>query len=258
MNTGDFILFSDESGNPNPKSVDPNYPIFVRIFCVFRQDHYSNIVAPAFANLKSTHLGDPSIILHEREIRLAEPPFDFQGDEPKRQDFMRELGDTIAAANFTMVAAIVDKRQQLRVPNQASALDRLAFNACMVRIRDFLNGCNQATLPTPVVVEAQGRQQDDALRQELWSLSAQWHTRGRTSPRFQASFDDKKSNTVGVQIADLAARPVGTHILRPQQVNRAWDVLQPKLYCDPQGNTGGWGLITIPSRPTRQNDEAPE
>lgn len=255
MNTGDFIIFSDESGNSDPKSVDPNYPIFVRIFCVFRRDYYCNNVAPAFANLKSTHLGDPSTILHEREIRLAEPPFDFQGDEQKRQDFMRELSEAIAAVNFTIVAAIVDKRQQLRVSNQSSALDRLAFNACMVRIRDFLKGYNQATLPTPVVVEAQGRQQDDALRQELWSMSARWHTQGRTSPSFQASFDDKKNNTVGVQVADLTARPVGVHILRPQQVNRAWDVFQPKLYCDPQGNTEGWGLITIPPR---QNDEAPE
>ena len=34
----DYIVFADESGDPNPASVDANYPVFVLNFCVFRKD----------------------------------------------------------------------------------------------------------------------------------------------------------------------------------------------------------------------------
>lgn len=36
----------------------------------------------------------------------------------------------------------------------------------------------------------------------------------------------------GLQLADLVARPIGMHVLRPEQKNRAFDVLKAKFYCD--------------------------
>lgn len=37
----------------------------------------------------------------------------------------------------------------------------------------------------------------------------------------------------GMGIADLVARPVGRHILRPEQPNRAWDILKKKFRRGP-------------------------
>jgi hypothetical protein len=45
----------------------------------------------------------------------------------------------------------------------------------------------------------------------------------------QLVMSSKESNAAGMQIADLVARPVGIHALRPMQKNRAFDVLQNKL-----------------------------
>ncbi len=42
-------------------------------------------------------------------------------------------------------------------------------------------------------------------------------------------FVDKKSNSSGLQLADLMARPIGLKVLRPLQENRAFDVIRPKL-----------------------------
>lgn len=41
---------------------------------------------------------------------------------------------------------------------------------------------------------------------------------------------DKKTNSCGLQFADLTARPIGLSVLRPNQPNRAFDILQNKLY----------------------------
>ena len=42
----------------------------------------------------------------------------------------------------------------------------------------------------------------------------------------------------GLQLADLVARPVGLHTLKPEQINRAFDLLQEKFFCD-----GGRGKL---------------
>lgn len=41
---------------------------------------------------------------------------------------------------------------------------------------------------------------------------------------------DKKSNSSGLQLADLTARPVGINYLKPLQPNRAYDIIISKIY----------------------------
>ncbi len=48
---------------------------------------------------------------------------------------------------------------------------------------------------------------------------------------FDVVFVDKKANSAGLQLADLVARPVGIHYLRPQHENRAFEVLRQKFLC---------------------------
>ena len=36
----------------------------------------------------------------------------------------------------------------------------------------------------------------------------------------------------GLQLADLVARPIGLDFLRPEQENKAFEVLKKKFYCD--------------------------
>ncbi|QBN92414.1 DUF3800 domain-containing protein [Xanthomonas oryzae pv. oryzae] len=57
---------------------------------------------------------------------------------------------------------------------------------------------------------------------------------------------DKKSNAIGLQLADLVARPIGMRQLRPDQPNRAWDVIEQKLDKDATGRYLGYGLKCFP------------
>lgn len=42
-------------------------------------------------------------------------------------------------------------------------------------------------------------------------------------------FADKKSNSCGLQLADLTARPIGIHYLRPEQDNAAYEIIKLKI-----------------------------
>lgn len=57
---------------------------------------------------------------------------------------------------------------------------------------------------------------------------------------------DKRTNSEGLQLADLMARPVGLHVLRPQQPNRAWDVLASKIFTNDSGAVQATGLKILP------------
>ena len=46
--------------------------------------------------------------------------------------------------------------------------------------------------------------------------------------------------------ADLIARPIGLHVLRPEQDNRAYSVLEAKFDRAPDESPDGWGLKCYP------------
>ena len=62
----------------------------------------------------------------------------------------------------------------------------------------------------------------------------------------QIIFADKKTNSAGLQLADLTARPIGRHVLDPAQPNRAWEIVETKLRRSPAGVVRGWGLKVFP------------
>ena len=64
---------------------------------------------------------------------------------------------------------------------------------------------------------------------------------------FEIVFADKKVNSSGLQLADLTARPIGLHVVKPSQSNRTWGVIEPKLDHDEHGKYEGWGLKIFPS-----------
>ena len=50
----DFIMYVDESGDHSLSSIDPEYPLFVLSFCIFRKDEYVQRVTPALRQLTSS------------------------------------------------------------------------------------------------------------------------------------------------------------------------------------------------------------
>ena len=52
---------------------------------------------------------------------------------------------------------------------------------------------------------------------------------------FRIKFASKNHNSSGLQLADLIARPIGLNVLKPEQENRAYNVIKEK-YNGEYGN----------------------
>ncbi|HEY0296908.1 MAG TPA: DUF3800 domain-containing protein [Bordetella sp.] len=77
-------------------------------------------------------------------------------------------------------------------------------------------------LRTHVIVECRGKKEDAELELEFRRICDGANPGNRILP-FDIIFADKKTNLAGLQLADLVARPVGRHHIRPQQLNQAGD-----------------------------------
>ena len=98
---------------------------------------------------------------------------------------------------------------------------------------------------THIIVEKRGKAEDNELELEFRRICSGYNYLQRNLP-FELVFADKKSNSTGLQLADLMARPIGLHVLKPEQPNRAFDVIDEKFYRNGKGNKNGYGLKCFP------------
>jgi hypothetical protein len=47
----EYIVFADESGDHGLVSVDPQFPVFALVFCLFEKNLYVEEIEPAFRRL---------------------------------------------------------------------------------------------------------------------------------------------------------------------------------------------------------------
>lgn len=245
MTYSDYVIYVDESGDHTLTAIDRDYPVFVLDFCIFRKDNYANVVAPQVQAFKFAHFGHDIVVLHEHEIRKQKPPFVFLKSRDKRDAFMDGLNRLIEQADFTIVAAAIHKERLTQRYAAPGNPYEMALTFCMERAHAFLRDRGQHMLTTHIVVERRGKREDDELELAFRRIRDGANYVGEM-PGFEIIFADKKTNSAGLQLADLTARPIGRHVLDPAQPNRAWDIIEPKLRRSPAGVLRGWGLKVFP------------
>lgn len=240
----EFIIYVDESGDHSLASIDTDYPVFVLAFCILRKSDYAQRVTPAIRALKFATFGHDMVVLHEAEIRRKKGAFSRLSKAP-RQAFMQALTDIIAAADFQLVAVVIDKRKLRDRYRQPAHPYHLALEFGLERIYRLLQAAGQDDALTYVVCEARGAKEDAELELELRRIRDGANYFNKALP-FDLIVADKKTNSEGLQLADLTARPIGLSVLRPDQANRAAQVLEGKYYRDRKGNKLGAGLKVFP------------
>ncbi len=241
----DYLVFVDESGDHGLESIDQGYPVFVLAFCIIKKTDYSRLLVPALQEFKFKHFGHDQVILHEVDIRRDRGAFDFLKTKEKKEDFLGELSNIVKDIPFTLVTTVIKKeayKQRYRDPANPY---HVALGYGLERVFYYLRANGGNTGKTHVVVEKRGKKEDAELELEFRRVCDGGNYE-RTQLPFEIIFSDKKSNSAGLQLADLIARPVGMKILRPEQQNRAYEIIEAKFYRNNGGRFQGWGLKCFP------------
>jgi len=240
----EYIVYVDESGDHSLTSIDEGYPVFVLSFCVFQKTHYSHVITPALRTLKFATFGHDMVILHEQDIRKKTGSFHQMGKE-KREIFFDDLNTLIAQADFTLVATVIDKYRLKKEQTKDTHVYHLAMELGLEKLYHFLQLRDQHNRLTHIVCEARGRVEDRALELEFSHVCSGHNFLKKPLP-FELIIADKKTNSEGLQFADLAARPVGLSVVRPGQSNRAFQILEKKFHKNGEGEVSGYGFHLYP------------
>ena len=228
-----FIAFFDECGDHSLTRINPQLPIFLLCTVVVERECYAKEIIPAIAAFKLRYFAHEGINLHSRDIRKSDGPFSILQNELVRHRFLSELSEMLTILPFTLFCtAILKNEYKKRYGDDARNPYDVALEYSFERILHFLEMHNEIALP--VIAEARGKQEDDALRASFYDLMTKG-TYYNNAERFNKlvcpiSFRRKNDNIAGIQLADLCAYPVARHVMRPTEKHRAFDVLQPHFY----------------------------
>jgi len=245
----DYIVYVDESGDPNLSGYNKKYPVFVLSFCIFHKKYYQKTVIQNVMKLKFKHFGHDMIVLHERDI--LKNTGQFKGiTAAQQQSLMNDLSTMMKDTNFVLVSCVIRKDELINRYSNPTDPYHLGIRYGLERIYRFLQEKNQLDKKTHIIFEQRGRNEDNDVRKEF-DLCCQGHNFHRKVYPFELVMASKQVNSTGLQFADLVSRPIGNHVLKPTQSNRAFDIIEHKFYCQyGRGMTGtsyrGYGLKVFP------------
>lgn len=240
-----YIVYVDESGDHGMGSIDPNYPVFVLAFCIFDKNDYTTKISPSLQQFKFRYFGHDMVVLHEYEIRKARGEFSILLNTQIREPFMHDLSQVVAVAPFTLVSSVIKKEALTRKYSNPGNPYHMAMGFGLERVYRFLEAQGENNKLTHIVFEKRGRREDDELELEFRRVCDGANYFNKALP-FEIVFADKKSNSSGLQFADLLARPIGRAVLDPSQENRAYTIIKTKFYSNTNGKIEGWGLKCFP------------
>ena len=241
----DYIVYVDESGDHSLTSIDPEYPVFVLTLTIFEKCIYSEQVVPLFKKLKFDHFGHDLVVLHENEIRRRKNDFRTLYTKGRYEAFMTDLSHAIEQSSFEVIAILIDKNKLTQRYADASNPYHLALTYALERLYRYLSEKGEAEKLTHVVVEKRGQREDDELELEFRRVcdGANWFNKRLP---FEIVMADKKTNSTGLQLSDMIARPIGVNYLDVSKENRAYEIIKKKFYKNESGDFNGRGLKCFP------------
>lgn len=233
---GDYIVYVDESGDHGIKNIDTNYPIFVLTFCCFKISDYIEKAVPKLQYFKFKYFGHDQIVLHEIDIRKTKDPFKFlRTDRELRENFMTDLSKIIEDIPFKIVPIVIDKRKLTSKYNKPFNPYHLGLRFGLEKLNQLLIYNGQEGKEISLIFEKRGNNEDKDLELEFLRICTKNEQFGYKSINFgkmvyKFLIADKKTNSSGLQLADLTARPIGLKYLKPAQLNRAYNIIESKKY----------------------------
>lgn len=216
-----YRLYLDESGDHVFRETeDLAHRYLCLLGCWFHNPDYL-LFHEAIERFKSAHLPhhpDDPVILHREDMINARKAFKNLRDGAIREKFDDELLRVIRAAEFKVVAVVIDKRELRRAYGiEAAHPYHLGLGFLLQRFAGYLNHINRVG---DILGESRGGREDRLLKESYARVFERgtWVTKGDV---FQSALTSgelklkpKSANIAGLQLADLLGHPVKQWILK--------------------------------------------
>ncbi len=227
-----YYLFIDETGDHSLSNVDTNFPIFMIGGILISEKEYRKFQEQI--NLfKKEFFGDKNVILHSRDIRKINPPFQILFDLGVKKKFYNKLDRIIKETNFVINPVAIMKAKHIKKYGRvADNPYNIALNLLIERTifdSDEMSDCSEIS----VIIEKRGKKEDEELLrvyQRIISRGTGYVTSERVSRLLTSiDFKNKLENDEGLQLSDLVSYPIARKMLYPSIINPAFDIIENKI-----------------------------
>lgn len=251
-----YILFLDECGVHHMSPVKDHFPYFCLCGIIVDVERFATFDR-IWKTWKAKWLGSSSYPIHEPNVRRRSK--EFHNEDPiKEQQLLDSLEAQIADLEFHCIAAVIDKKEFAERYPSGSVDDFLPKSTYLMcvdfvfeRFVHFLYSVGEEAYGL-VVAESRGAREDTEVHAEFLRLhveGTQWHseTNFRAMLRPYIEFKRKERNDSGLQIADLAARPIIEKVKDPGRSPERWEAFAPKFYDGLCERRSSYGLKIFPT-----------
>lgn len=241
-------MFLDESGDHSLNKIDSSYPMFVLAGCIFDFDYYTQHVEPEINKLKIKYFGKTNVILRSYDIRKQKREFSSLVDMIKRTTFYEDLDNFISNLDFKIIAAAIRKdrlKSQYRTPGNPY---HLCLRFILERAVMYLGRTSEKMI---FRIESRQTHNDEKLAEvyeNFRNKDQSMFKRDEIQAKLvDLSFNQKVQNIVGMQIADLAAYPIGRWVMDNSKKNKAFEIIEKKFHKSSRSSSYlNYGLKVFP------------
>lgn len=228
-----YVLYLDECGDQNLSSFDPQFPIFTLCGVVVSEEQ-DELLADRINSLKIDIWNNTNIILHSRDIRKCQNGFEVLFDLEVKKRFIESVNDILGDDIYIIICCAILKEPYIRQYGKLNDVYGLSLSYIMERVVFYLDSVGKNNIELRTVIERRGKKEDKSLLNyynQLLDRGTYW-VNGDRMRRYFKRLDMrwKSENIVGLQVADLVAYPITRHVLNPDGVNLAYDVLKKNIY----------------------------
>ena len=228
-----YVLYLDECGDQNLSSFDLQFPIFTLCGIVV-SDEQDIALAERINALKMDIWNNTNIILHSRDIRKCQNGFEVLFDLDVKKRFLESVNAILGDDIYIIICCAILKESYIRQYGKLNDVYGLSLSYIMERVVFYLDSVGKDNIELRTVIERRGKKEDKSLLNyynRLLDRGTYWVNGERMRSYFKR-FDMrwKSENVVGLQVADLVAYPITRHVLNPEGVNLAYDVLKNNIY----------------------------
>ena len=228
-----LIVYMDETGDHTLELVDKDYPVFGLVMVICDSYAYADKIVPAVYRLKMDFFGHEGVILRSYDIRKQKGPYAFLSNAARRGEFYSRVNAVMGLNEYTLIASMIRKQHHKDKYGEAATNPyNLAMEFALERLLPLLEQAGQAEVY--VMAEGRGKKEDDQLSLSFYRFVNEGNvyisSERLKRVRFHLTFRTKEMNIVGMQMADLAAYPTARHVIDPNKLNPAYDILRPRFY----------------------------
>ncbi len=246
-----YHLYIDECGDQNLEAFSPTFPVFTLCGILVRYDKVPLLNEQVKA-LKKEFWGDRQIILHSRDIRKCQNGFEILFNLDVKRRFYESVNQLLGQEEvYVIVSCSILKEPYIRQFGKLNDVYGQSLSFVLERAIFYVdNQYKDGNGRIAAIVERRGKREDRNLKSyygQLLDKGTYWVTAERMRNRMTClDFKWKAEDIAGLQIADLIAYPLTRHVLNPQGVNLAYDVLEPNIFRE---NGKLMGLKIYPHQP---------